>query len=260
MSSPSSQGFLSVRFLALLFLFSCAGTYQEGLERRNVDEYYSGSGVVRYFLPELPTWANASVAGECKRNTSARYFDLPRLRKSFSLNYEQALQLQYMYNAEVNRIQSETGTDFIPLKNEEEIFLTVSDRIQAGVRSFISPKFNQVSLIWIDRALGSEKNLAALKNLMQGTKVHEGYPVFISLCLSRIELSQFISQHFGNTSAIGLGHEILSPFSNNDQAQPGLEVHVTDLFRQDQNLVFFIPKNINRPLEIKGKFKQVLTY
>ena len=68
----------------------------QDLKRRNLGEYYQGSEVVRFFLPPLPQWANQSQSGQCKRIESVDYLKLDDLMATFQLDYNQAIQFQYM--------------------------------------------------------------------------------------------------------------------------------------------------------------------
>ncbi|MCR9204810.1 MAG: hypothetical protein NXH75_09545, partial [Halobacteriovoraceae bacterium] len=86
----------------MILLTTCSTSIKKdqpfGLQRRKVEEYFVSSGVVRYFLPEIPYWANFSESAECRRNESIKYLDLKMVRGSLSLSYEEAIQLQLMLN------------------------------------------------------------------------------------------------------------------------------------------------------------------
>ena len=66
---------------SLCFLLGCGSGE---LKRRNLDEYYVGSGVVRYFLADVPLWANFSSIANCHRKTPKRFFNMKSVRDSFS--------------------------------------------------------------------------------------------------------------------------------------------------------------------------------
>ena len=102
--------------LAVLFLISCSHPENKengGLERRRLDSYFQSTGTTRYFLTDLPNWANFSTSGKCFRTPTIRFLDLQKLRESFSLSYEQAVQFQILFNKLYLDRKEETNTDYL---------------------------------------------------------------------------------------------------------------------------------------------------
>lgn len=139
----------------LLFSLGCTHNHHQkyGLQRRNMNEYFLTSGVVRYFLSDIPSWANFSIEGQCFRKGSVRHLNLSELRNSFSFNYQQAIQFQYMFNRDYHKLKKEHQAKQLFFKDEEKLFYDVSDKIRSGFQAFKKPTFNRIHLIWIDQAL-----------------------------------------------------------------------------------------------------------
>ncbi|MCO4793620.1 MAG: hypothetical protein KC493_07910 [Bacteriovoracaceae bacterium] len=240
-----------------LVLSSCSSDSRksEGFERRNLEEYFQSSGVIKYFLPDLPDWANSNSTGQCLRKTPVRYFNYKNLVESFALDYHQSVQFQYMYNIESQKLQSEVSVDYLPLKDEEKTFYLVSDKIQAGIYSFIIPKYKRIHLIWIDPALSSDRELASLKKLMRSKRMDLGHPVFVSLCLGTKEMSAFSLKHKFRDGIRFIPHTMFSPFNSKREISSKLYLNVSKLFKAKQKLYFYISKKLNKPSEVFGEFK-----
>lgn len=243
----------------LIVLASCSTNTreQEGFERRNLEEYFQSSGVVKYFLPDLPDWANSSVTGQCMRKTPVRYFNFKNLMESFSMDYEKSVQFQYMYNIESRKLKLDVSAEYLPLKEEEKTFYMVSDKIQADIYAFIAPKFKRINLIWIDPALRSDKDLGALKKLMRSSQMDLGHPVFVSLCLSSEEMAAFSKRNRFRDGIRFIPHTMFSPFNEEREISPNLYLNVSALFKPEQKIYLYIQKLIDRPREITGDLKLV---
>jgi hypothetical protein len=248
-----------ILMLILLAFISCTTNTreQEGFERRNLEEYFQSSGVVKYFLPDLPDWANSNVTGKCMRKTPVRYFNYKHLMESFALDYEKSVQFQYMFNIESRKLKLEVSAEYLPLKDEEKTFYMVSDRIQAGIYAFMPPKFKRINLIWIDPALSSDKEMASLRKLMNGPQMDLGHPVFISLCLSGKELGEFVRENKFRDGIRFIPHTMFSPYNDKKEISPILHLNVTALFKSEQQLYLYLPKIKDRPNEIAGDLKLV---
>ena len=242
-------------FLLFSFLLSCSGNEKEtGLQRRNLEEYFVSTGVVRYFLPDLPAWANFSDSASCFRDQSIRYFDLNALRNSFSLSYEQSIQLQLLYNWEAHKKKKLHKVDHIPFKEEEKLFFTQTDRIQAGIRVFRSPKFKRVHLIWIDPYLSEKKPEQSIKKVLAKSEMAKGHPVLVSKCLSHAGLnSLLVKASLANQNIRLIGQELFSPFDIDGKKVPGFILYFNELFQKDQKLYFY-SRNSFLPKDFRGKF------
>ncbi|MCF8058773.1 MAG: hypothetical protein K9K67_05725 [Bacteriovoracaceae bacterium] len=223
------------------------------LQRRKVEEYFVSSGVVRYFLPEIPYWANFSESAGCRREESIKYLDLKMVRGSLSLTYEEAIQLQLMLNNMIFDLKEEKHISHIPFKEEEGLFFKASDRIQAGIRTFRVPKFKRVHLIWIDPYL---KNVTGLKELMQKSSVGLGHPVFVSLCLTRSHLDNWMKTNdFANKNIRLLSYEMLSPYDLEGELKTKYHIFVDEIFGKDKSTFFYGPKDRPVPQVFEGNFK-----
>ncbi len=251
-----------MRILILLFtltLVSCSTNTreEEGFERRNLEEYFQSSGVVKYFLPDLPDWANSNVTGRCMRKTPVRYFNFKNLIESFAMDYEKSVQFQYMYNLESRKLKMDVSAEYLPLKDEEKTFYMVSDRIQAGIYSFMPPKFQRINLVWIDPALSSDKEMESLKKLMNGSQMDLGHPVFVSLCLSTKEMGEFVRENKFRDGVRFIPHTMFSPFNEKREISHHLYLNVPALFKPEQKIYLYLSKLNDRPIEIAGELKLV---
>jgi hypothetical protein len=217
-----------------------------------MDQYFVSSGVTRYFLPDLPKWANYSQSADCRRETNVRYFNVEKLRKSFAIDYVQALQLQLMFNVERTKLLNSSGLDALPLKDEEKLFFNVSEKIQSRVYTSRLPDFKRVNLVWIDQFIADKDNKNKLKKLMKSEAMMKGHPVFVSLCLSYSEVEQFLQK-------IGMGYqniriisfEMFSPYNGELLLENRLLINFNNLFFKEQKLYLYLPTK-KRPIEFEG--------
>lgn len=242
--------------IGLLLLTACSTTdADKQMKRRNLDEYFSGSGVVKYFLSDLPNWANFSQTASCQRTISPRYLNINTLISSYSYNYEEAIQLQYMYNVEMNKLKKRTESDFLPFSDEEKLFFTLSDKIQADIRTFRAPKFKRVNFVWIDPLLTNKQGYERLVALLNGAAMEKGHPVLISLCLNHFELEAYLSKRgLLNRNIRYIPYEMFSAYSIKGEREPLFQLHINEFFKKDQKLFLYLPKGETQPSEFVGKF------
>ena len=119
-------------FLTLMFVSVLAGSCSSGLKPRTVDQYYVSTGVEKYFLSDLPEWANYSVSAECYRTSGIRYFNIDALMKSYSLSYNDAIQIQATFNDEYLTLKKQAGVT-LGLKEEELVFFKASERVNSNI-------------------------------------------------------------------------------------------------------------------------------
>ncbi|MFT6546407.1 MAG: hypothetical protein ACJAT2_003754, partial [Bacteriovoracaceae bacterium] len=248
---------LKFLLIGLLFLLGCSTTdADKQLKRRNLDEYFSGSGVVKYFLSDLPNWANFSQTASCQRTISPRYLNINTLISSYSYKYEEAVQLQYMYNVEMNKLKKRTESEYLPFSDEEKLFFTLSDKIQADIRTFRAPTFKRVNLIWIDPLLKNKNGYERLMGLLNGEAMEKGHPVLISLCMNHFEFEDYLSKRgLLNRNIRYIPYEMFSAFSVKGEQEPIFQLHINEFFKNDQRLFLYIPKGSINPSEFVGKFK-----
>ena len=235
-----------------LILSSCSSNTLKNYERRNERQYEDGNGVIQYFLADLPNWANFSSAGSCHRKFPVRYLNIKNLRESFALSYEEAIQFQLMFNELSEQRKKQASASYIPFKDEEKIFYTVLDKIKAGIRNFSKPKYKVVNLIWVDVALEGKSGLARLKKSIQSDRFASGHPVFISLCMNRAEMKNYIQKSgLSISGAKYMSYELLNPYDKDSNLVAVPIIDLNQIFNKNQKIQLFLPKD--RPFEFKGK-------
>jgi len=240
--------------LVCLGAISCASD-DNGILRQDLDQAYIGAGAEQYFLAGVPNWANFSSIGQCKRSEPVRYVNFENLSKSFALSYEQMIQLQFMLNKKFSSYKFSTGRKEIFLKDEHFIFYNVQEQIAGGAREFNVPKFNRIHLIWIDELVKSKIGKAKLKKLMHSSVMEQGHPIFVSTCLSLIELEQFISKNgYTAMGTKGISHEMFTPY--NSELKINYEFSIDfSLLLPNKELHLFAP---SFPKEFKGIKTKIL--
>lgn len=242
----------------LVFFSSCSELGNRGhYENRNLGEYYASTGVVKYFLPDLPAWANSSTSGACSRDFPLRYFDISKLISSYSLNYEQSVQFQLMFNFEAYMIMESTKAKFIPFRDEEKLFFDVADRIQSNFRVFKVPTYKRIHIIWVDYLLqGKEEDIQKFKKWMASDEMSKGHPVLLSLCRSRQELRQFLGEKgIDRGDYRYITFELLSPFDKNGERSILPTLNINGLLGEEKEVYFFTPSE--RPVDLIGNFKVI---
>ncbi|MBF0315950.1 MAG: hypothetical protein HQK50_12680 [Oligoflexia bacterium] len=261
-----------LQFLLLLsfFMIACAPmgssrhcSDSQDLMQQNVNDYYMGTGTDEYFLPRLPTWANYSTSGVCKKNRQTHYVNLQKLRQSFNLSYSAGIQFQFLFNKLYVENQKASSMLSLAKKNairEEEVtFYNTKDNIASGNLPFRAPTYAQIHLIWIDPALKSAPILADLLAFLQSDQNRVGHPVFISLCLFSDEVDAFIAHNSLNDSDIRvIPQEMFSIFSSqkNSEFNTYFSLKLDAFFQsKTQKLTLFLPKSFKAPIEFKGKYQ-----
>ena len=100
-------------FILILLLSSCAHEKNGmSLGKRSLDEFYVGSGVIRYFQPSIPQWINYSQESKCHRKTIPYYLNYSNISSSFNLTYFEMMQLQYSFNNQYKKLLPKVSTIF----------------------------------------------------------------------------------------------------------------------------------------------------
>lgn len=234
-----------MRFILMFFLLN-ACAYSD-FKRRNVDEYFNSSGVVQYFLPDLPAWANNVHSVQCTRSQSVRFFDFEKLNASFGLGYDKLIQLQLAFNMDRN--------EDMALTEEERLFFSVSERVQADIVPFKIPDYNKINLVVIDPYLNAPayRELFALVN---STGFSSGWPVFVSLCYQEKEVRALVEQVGFTGSYSVISAAMFSPYGTKMKLQTGMFLDVNALFGAKKDITLYIPGARDIP-EIRGKFKKI---
>lgn len=234
---------------------SCSSPQVVDQERRNIDEYYQSSGVAQYFLPLTPDWANRSETAACLRKEQVQFLDMPRLRKSFGLSYDQSLQLQLRHTLSLKETKSKITHRPLSVKEAESIFFTALDRVKSGIVEFRVPGFERVHIVWVDEFILKRRALSELSRFMDSALMKKGHPIFLSLCASRSELQGFLTKaRLDNQNIRLISSELFSPFSTGMELVPFDRLYLNHVFSKDQKIHFFTP--VERPIpEIEGDYE-----
>lgn len=247
----------ALAFLLLIVVTTSCSVLEpdKDFKRLDMNEFYREAGTSRYFLPAMPQWLNFSESAQCERSHSIIYLDMEALKKSQALNYEQALQLQFLFNQRREEKMREAQERALPLKDEEGIFFESLQKIQSGFFPFVKPKFNRIHLVWIDSLLKDESNIKKLKRMMGQTLLTQGQAVFISQCLSKNEMEKFLEQHQLLDSQVRLiPMELFSVFNKEGKKQKQFLIELGQLFDIKQELHLFLMGQA-KPKEFIGKFE-----
>ena len=175
------------------------------------------------------------------------------VRGSLDLTYEQSVQLQLMLNISINNLKEKKQVQHIPFKDEETLFFTASDRVQAGIRNFRTPDFKRVSVIWLDPYLDNSKKL---RRVMELKSVQNGHPIFASLCLTQDEMTRWMSKNgFANKNIRKLSYELLSPYSDTSKLDTKYHLYLNELLGKKKIIYLFVKKSWQPPSAFEGKFK-----
>lgn len=223
-------------------------------ERQPLDFFYAGTGVMTYFLPDLPIWARGVSSFQCGQNFSVKHINADHLRASFSYTYQQAINFQNDFNLRLKEMSRESSTDAFSTRDHERLFFDINDRIQSDITSFQMPRFTRVHLIPVDWYLLERLPMEKLDQLMNSEEMDLGHPVFISLCFEREELQELAQSRFAALPIRLLGYEVLSPYDKNGTLIYERHFDLGAYFH-DKEIVLFRPRNHALPRELRGEFK-----
>lgn len=230
----------------LIFLSACSS----GMKPRNVDQFYSSTGVAKYFLSDLPDWANFSQSAGCFRSKGIRYFDIDALMKSYSLKYTEALQIQATFNEELLQIKKDAKVN-LTLKDEEVLFFKASEKVNSKINFFDAPAFKQIHLIWLDEALKGKKEEDRLRKFLSSSTHDAGFPVLVSACLTKSE----IEAKFPGLSIKAISAEMFSIYDEAGINKPMMHINIDPFFKPDQKIIFYMQETKKTVDHIRGKYK-----
>jgi hypothetical protein len=234
-------------------MLSCATT-EKGMFKQDLDQVYIGSGIEKYFLSDIPSWANFSEVGKCRRTQFIRYVNFKDMHLSYAMEYEQLIQYQLMLNRQFENYKRSTGRETVFLKDENYIIFNVHQQILGGGRDFLTPNFNRIHLISIDDSLGDKKRLKQLKNLMKSNQMSKGHPVFISMCLSSYEVEDFIASNgFSSMGVKGISQSMFTPYDTNFEMNYEYSINVEKIFK-DKTLILYSKEEMK---SVKGYDKLI---
>lgn len=237
-------------FLTLMIVSVFVGSCSSGLKPRTIDQYYVSTGVEKYFLSDLPEWANYSVSAGCYRTSEIRYFNIDALMKSYSLTYNDAIQIQATFNDEYLTLKKQTGVT-VGLKEEELVFFKASERVNSKINFFDAPTFKQIHLIWLDEVLKGKKQEEKLKSFLASSTHDNGFPVLISACLTKSE----IEAKFPNVAIKAISAEMFSVYDGNGLRNPSIHTDLGAFFKPEQKLILYTQERKKTFDNIKGNYK-----
>lgn len=247
-----------MKLLLLVLLFSlaaCSSLSSKGLQPRTIEDYYTTTGVEKYFLTDIPPWANFDQTAACYRSSQLRYFDIEALMKSYGLSYAKAIQVQATYNEEVVQFKGTDDKRIPTLKEEELLFYKVSEKVSNKFIFFDPPTFKQINLVWLDEIIGDGKKEKKLKAFLHSPAMDAGVPVLFSFCLTRAE----VEKKYPDLGAKMITAEMLSVFNSDGSRSPFFQIDLGQFFSKTQRLYFYSQKSSDMSEQIKGLFKN-LTY
>lgn len=242
--------FLSCFIFVFLFA-SCANQVIQGMKSRTIEDYYVSTGVEKYFLSDIPSWANFDLKGGCYKTANIRYFNLDALMKSYGLNYDKALQVQASFNEEFSQFKNSDMKHAVTLKEEELLFYKVSEKISSKMTFFDPPSFKRIHLVWLDEVLGDIKKEKKLKNLLNSELMADGVPVLVSLCLTREE----VEKRFPDLNTKMITAELFSVYDSKGDISPGFKIELGQFFTPEQKIFLYVQKSNNNHEELKGLVK-----
>lgn len=226
--------------LILLFTLIGCATNQENFRRRNVDEYFTSSGVVQYFLPDLPAWADTVSSMQCRRENSVRFFDFEKMNSSFGLSYVQMLQMQLAFNIERSQTR---GANALALTEEERLFYAISERVQAGIVPFKVPVFKRLHVVLVDPYVKAEVYSDFFK-LINSKEFANGLPIFASLCFNDATVRAFLEKAGFKGSYEVIPASMFSPFSAEAKLNVTAGLNLAELLGKEKQIIIYIPKGM----------------
>lgn len=242
-------------FLIIGLTQSCATNDLTYSNPQNVEEYYQSKGLTTYILADLPDWANFVSGVSCYRNKSTKFIDVARLKKSFNLSNQDAVYFQFLFNKNITDSLRQYKVEVLTLKEEEIVFFKTLDQVVAKFYRSYLPKFNKISVIWVDSYLGDKSVVTSLKRVFANTKVSQGEPVLMSLCQSFDDLEK-LAVKIGHPQSKIVSSEFFSIFDEENQQRPGFMFNVSNL-GQDKAVTVFA-KNSGIEKYFIGSYKTQL--
>lgn len=241
--------------LGVLIIFGCANNVNSTLQSRTVEEYYTSTGVDKYFLTDLPRWANFDQKAGCYRNSIIRYFDLDALMRSYNLSYNQALQVQASFNEEFTQLKKANKKPSITIKEEEILFYKMNEKVSSKILFFDPPIFKRINLVWLDEVVDDAIKEKKLKDFLNSSTMDSGVPVVVSFCLTKNE----IEKKYPDLTAKMISAELFSVYDSQGKRTPGFKIDLDQFFTPAQKLYFYSQKKMAPIEEIKANYK-LLTY
>lgn len=239
----------------LVILTSCQSTSKFARRDRSAGQYYMSSGIEKFYLSEVPLWANFSESGQCQRSQEVRFVQIGDLMKSQNLDYSSAIQFQYLVNKQRAEKKEAYNSNYLVQKDEEIIFYDSLDKINNNIRPFVAPKFSRVHLIWIDSYLNEKHGMDKLDKLMKSKIMTQGHPVFVSLCFDNSMIKKMIDSKKSYSSGIKvMPVEMTSVFNEKGESTYQHSINFDHYFRKNQKLFLFVNETLDTR-KFKGNFE-----
>lgn len=245
---PAMFKTIHLLFMTLIIASGCStsGVNSNG---QGLDNVYISGGTEKYFLGNLPHWANFSTWASCQRDEPIRYLNYENIKKSYNLNYESAAHMQHMISRKNSDFVKSSGGTQLPVKDEGFIFNNVYAQVLGGSFDFVAPKFKNISVVWIDPFL---KNKKKVKSILNREDVLRGHPVIVSNCLSQSEIETLIEKLDLDELGIKIvSSEMFSAYDSKMEKETDFSVQL-DLIMKNKNINLFAPFN---PTQIRGSNK-----
>lgn len=228
------------------FIVSGCSTSGENSNGQGLENVYISGGTEKYFLGNLPHWANFSRWASCQRNEPIRYLNFENIKKSYNLNYESAVHMQHMISRKNSVFLKSSGGTQLPVKDEGFIFNNVYAQVLGGSYDFTVPKFKNISVVWIDPYLTSTNKI---KSVLNRSDVLNGHPVIVSNCLSSFEIESLIEKLKLDDLGIKIiSSEMFSAYNSKMEKETDFTVQL-DLVMKNKNITLFAPSH---PNQIRG--------
>lgn len=248
---PIFQNFLNLIFI-VVFTMACSTVEKHTGMKRVTDDFYLASGVAKYFLPDVPNWANRSESAGCLRDENFYRFNMQALRQSYGLSYQDGVQFQLSFNLSSTEALERAQQTELPLKEMEALFHLTMDRVRAKIFALHLPTFKRVHMIWIDDAMRDTQSLQSLKILMNSDAMDLGHPIFVSLCSNYPKVQSFIKDNkFADKNIRVWSAEIFHPYDPDMNLLPFDRIFIDHIFQNDQEIIFYSPRP-SHPFEVQG--------
>jgi hypothetical protein len=235
-------------FSLLLIIISCSNGQVREVD---ADAPYRTSGLEKFFLPELPAWANNSASGQCFKKHSFQYLDFSKLGSTYNLKYTELIELQAQYNERLEDYFRSTTQRFLKPVEEAAFFSNTLENVRGGVKHFKLPEeIKDVEVIWLDRYIALNQ-VNEIKKMNEVGRFDQRLPVLFSSCLSKQDLNQWLVEN--NLDQVGfytISAEWLTPYGSNLEMKAGLQIEIKKLMNENIKVRFITPNQILLPTEI----------
>lgn len=226
------------------------------LDRRNLDEYYDESGISRYFLSELPAWANSSVIVGCRRANTLRFLDYALMMKSYRMEYKALVEFQYLFNRDYLLKKSSLNSNYLLLKDEEQLFHDVSDKINSNLEiPFKMPAYKVVNIVWIDFLAAKLGDNNDLQRVLQNSELDSGPIVLLSMCMVGNEIQKImVDNKLDDKGMQVIPFEMFSFFDREGKLKNDFYLDLNDFISEGQTVNFYTYNGSIPELNITGRF------